>query len=50
MLYLRDRISEKSYRCILFDRIRRSIEEYAVGYEERFRQVALAPPASCDWR
>ncbi len=50
MLYLRDRISEKSYRCILFDRIRHSIEEYAVGYAERFRQVALSPPALCDWR
>lgn len=50
MLYLRDRISEKSYQCLLFNKIRQSIEEYAGGYEERFKQVAQTPPALCDWR
>ncbi|HEX8097792.1 MAG TPA: hypothetical protein VF507_07130, partial [Pyrinomonadaceae bacterium] len=50
MLYLRDRLSERSYQCVLFAKIRRTIEEYAEGYAERFRQVAQAPPSLCTWR
>jgi hypothetical protein len=49
MLYLRDRISEKGYRCVLFARIRRTVEEYAEGYAERFRQIAEAEPSLCGW-
>jgi hypothetical protein len=50
MLYLRDRISEKSFRCVLFSRIRRSVETYAEPYAERFRQVAQSEPSLCAWQ
>ena len=51
MLYLRDRFAENSLRCLLFSRIKRSIELYAPGYEERFLTVAQSLPSDrrCGW-
>lgn len=51
MLYLRDRFAEDSLRCLLFSRIKRSIELYAPGYEERFQNVAQSLPSDrrCGW-
>ena len=51
MLYLRDRFAEDSMRCLLFSRIKRSIELYAPGYEERFLTVAQSIPSDrrCGW-
>ena len=51
MLYLRDRFAEDSMRCLLFSRIKRSIELYAPGYEERFLTVAQSLPSDrrCGW-
>lgn len=49
MLYLRDRIPERSTRCVLFSRIRRTVEAYAEPYAERFKQVAQLEPALCGW-
>lgn len=50
MLYLRDRIPEKNFRCLLFGRIRQTVEEYAEGYADRFKQIAQTPPALCTWQ
>jgi hypothetical protein len=50
MLYLRDRISEKSFRCVLFSRIRRTVEFYAEPYAERFKQIAQSEPSLCGWQ
>ena len=51
MLYLRDRFAEDGFRCLLFSRIKRSIELYARGYEERFLNIAQSLPADrrCGW-
>lgn len=49
MLYLRDRIAERNSRCVLFSRIRRTVEAYAEPYAERFRQIAQQEPALCSW-
>ena len=51
MLYLRDRFSEDSFRCQIFSRIKRSVDLYAPGYEERFLNVAQSTPAArhCGW-
>jgi hypothetical protein len=50
MLYLRDRISEKGFRCVLFARIKRSVEEYAESYAERFKNIAQSEPSLCSWQ
>jgi YD repeat-containing protein len=50
MLYLRDRIPERNSRCMLFSRIRRTVEAYAEPYEERFKQIARLEPALCSWQ
>ncbi|MBD0371354.1 MAG: hypothetical protein ICV60_11000 [Pyrinomonadaceae bacterium] len=50
MLYLRDRISEKNFRCVLFSRIRRTVEAYAEPYADRFKQIAQAEPSLCRWQ
>jgi hypothetical protein len=50
MLFLRDRVSEKSLRCILFARIKRTVEEYAESYAERFNQIAQLKPSLCGWQ
>lgn len=51
MLYLRDRFAEDSFRCLLFSRIKRSIDLYAPSYEERFLTVAQSTPSGhhCSW-
>ncbi|HJX90351.1 MAG TPA: hypothetical protein VJ372_07640 [Pyrinomonadaceae bacterium] len=52
MLYLRDRVAKESFHCRLFNRIKRSVEEYAKPYEERFTAIAKSEGViySCSWR
>lgn len=50
MLYLSERISEKEMRCSLFTRIKRSVEEYALNYADRFRQIAQSGSSLCVWQ
>ena len=51
MLYLRDRFADDGFRCLLFSRIKRSVDLYARGYEERFLSIAQSTPAGrrCGW-
>jgi hypothetical protein len=51
MLYVRDRFAEDGFRCLLFSRIKRSLDLYASSYEERFLDIAQSTPASrrCGW-
>jgi hypothetical protein len=51
MAYLSDRFAEDAFRCLLFSRIKRSVDLYAKSYEQRFLNVAQATRAStrCDW-
>ncbi|MEK6280799.1 MAG: hypothetical protein AABN95_10640 [Acidobacteriota bacterium] len=51
MLYLRDRFADDGFRCLLFSRIKRSIDLYARGYEERFLNIAQSTPSGrrCGW-
>jgi YD repeat-containing protein len=50
MLYLRDRFADNGFRCVLFNRIKRSIDLYARSYEERFLNIAEStPPPRCGW-
>ena len=49
MLYLRDRFPEKGARCLLFGKIKQSIDLYANNYAERFLQIAHQAPNSCEW-
>lgn len=50
MLYLRDRFADNSFRCVLFNRIKRSVDLYARSYEERFLNIAEStPPPRCGW-
>jgi hypothetical protein len=51
MLYLRDRFADDDFRCLLFSRIKRSLDLYAKGYEERFLNIAesLPPDRRCGW-
>jgi YD repeat-containing protein len=51
MVYLRDRFSEDSLRCQLFSKIKRSVDLYAPGYEQRFLNIALSTTSGrhCDW-
>jgi hypothetical protein len=51
MLYLRDRFAEDSFRCLLFSRIKRSVDLYAPTYEARFVDVANSTSAGrqCGW-
>jgi hypothetical protein len=52
MLFLRDRVAKERFHCKLFNRIKRTVEEYAKGYEERFAEIAKSQGASysCSWR
>ncbi len=52
MLYLRDRFTEDSLRCVIFNRIRHSVDLYAKSYERRFVEIAQATPSSriCGWK
>jgi hypothetical protein len=51
MLYLRDRFADDGFRCLLFSRIKRSIDLYAKDYEERFLNIAQSTPSGrrCGW-
>lgn len=51
MVYLQDRFTEDSLRCMLFSRIRHSVDLYAKNYEPRFLEVARATPNRklCGW-
>jgi hypothetical protein len=51
MLFLSDRFAENSFRCLLFSRIKRSINMYAKGYEQRFLNIAQSAPSPnrCGW-
>lgn len=51
MLYLRDRFAEDGFRCLLFSRIKRSVDLYAPSYEERFLNIAQSVPSGrhCTW-
>jgi hypothetical protein len=52
MLYLRDRFAKESFHCKLFNRIKRTVEEYAKPYEERFTEIAKSQGVtySCSWK
>ena len=52
MLFLRDRVAKERFHCKLFNKIKRTVEEYAKGYEERFAEIAKSQGASysCSWR
>lgn len=50
MLYLSDRFANNGFRCVLFNRIKRSVDLYARSYEKRFLTVAEStPPPRCGW-
>jgi hypothetical protein len=51
MLYLRDRFADDGFRCLLFSRIKRSLDLYARGYEERFLNIAQSTSSGqrCAW-
>jgi YD repeat-containing protein len=51
MLYLRDRFADDGFRCLLFSRIKRSVDLYAPSYEARFLTVAQSIPSGrhCAW-
>jgi hypothetical protein len=49
MLFLRDRISKQRSRCVIFSKIRQSVVKYAIGYSERFRNIAQSDPGQCNW-
>jgi hypothetical protein len=50
MLYLRDRFADDGFRCLLFSRIKRSLNLYAKGYEARFLNIAQSTPGHrCGW-
>jgi len=51
MVYLRDRFTEESMRCPLFNKIRHSVDLYAKNYEPRFLEIARATPSRkiCGW-
>jgi hypothetical protein len=52
MMYLRDRVTEEGLRCVLFSRIRHSVDLYAKDYEPRFLEIARANPSRkiCGWQ
>jgi len=52
MLFLRDRVARERFHCKLFNRIKRTVEEYAKPYEERFAEIAKSQGAiyGCSWR
>jgi YD repeat-containing protein len=52
MVYLRDRFAEDSLRCLLFNRIKHSVDLYAKGYERRFFEIAQATATTktCGWK
>ena len=51
MIYLRDRFADDGFRCLLFSKIKRSLDLYARGYQERFLSIAQSTPSArrCGW-
>lgn len=51
MIYLRDRFEGDGFRCQLFSKIKRSLDLYARGYQERFLSIAQSTPSArrCGW-
>jgi YD repeat-containing protein len=51
MIYLSDRFAQDGFRCLLFSRIKRSVDLYAPSYEERFLNIAQSTPSGrhCGW-
>lgn len=51
MLYLRDRFAKDDSRCLLFRRIKRSVDLYARSYEEHFLNIAESTSSGrhCGW-
>jgi YD repeat-containing protein len=51
MLFIRDRFAEDGFRCLLFSRIKRSVDLYAPSYEERFLNIAQSTTSGrhCGW-
>ena len=47
MLYLKERISKENFYCFVFNKIKRNIEEYAKGYEQRFDQYSEFSSSPC---
>jgi hypothetical protein len=52
MLYLRDRFADDGLRCMIFNRIRHSVDLYAKSYERRFVEIAQTTPSTktCGWK
>ncbi|HEV8588697.1 MAG TPA: hypothetical protein VGQ72_07450 [Pyrinomonadaceae bacterium] len=52
MLYLRDRVAKEGFHCRLFNKIKRTVEEYAKPYEDRFTEIARSQGVtySCSWK
>ena len=52
MLFLRDRIARESFHCRLFNKIKRSVEQYAKPYEDRFTEIARSQGVTyaCSWK
>jgi hypothetical protein len=52
MLFLRDRVAQEKFHCKLFNRIKRTVEEYAKPYEDRFAEIAKSQGVtySCSWK
>jgi YD repeat-containing protein len=52
MMYLRDRVTDDSLRCTLFNKIRHSVDLYAKDYEKRFLDIARTSPTRkiCGWQ
>jgi hypothetical protein len=52
MLYLRDRVAKERFHCKLFNKIKRTVEEYAKNYEDRFTEIAKSQGItySCSWK
>ena len=51
MLFIRDRFEDDDFRCLLFSRIKRSLDLYAKGYEDRFLNIAQSTSSRrrCGW-
>ena len=52
LIYLRDRVTEDGLRCLLFSRIKHSVDLYAKNYEGRFLEIVQSKPAThfCGWQ
>ena len=52
MLFLRDRVAKESFHCRLFNKIKRSVEQYAKPYEDRFTEIARSQGVTyaCSWK